>query len=29
MRYTEVRMSRFAEELLADLEKDTVDFTPN
>ncbi|MGV8078446.1 MAG: DNA gyrase subunit A [Syntrophales bacterium] len=29
MRYTEVRMSRIAEELLADLEKDTVDFTPN
>lgn len=29
MRYTEVRMSRFAEELLADLEKDTVDFRAN
>ncbi len=29
MRYTEVRMSRIAEELLADLEKDTVDFIPN
>jgi len=29
MRYTEVRMSRIAEELLADLEKETVDFTPN
>lgn len=29
MRYTEVRMSAFAHELLADLEKDTVDFTPN
>ncbi len=29
MRYTEVRMTRFAEELLADLEKDTVDFMPN
>ena len=29
MRYTEVRMSRIAEELLADLEKDTVDFVPN
>ncbi len=28
MRYTEVRMSRIAEELLADLEKDTVNFTP-
>jgi DNA gyrase subunit A len=29
MRYTEVRMSRMAHELLSDLEKDTVDFTPN
>src|SRR6267154_4010498 len=29
MRYTEVRMSRFAHALLADLEKDTVDFAPN
>ena len=29
MRYTEVRMSRIAEEILADLEKDTVDFIPN
>jgi DNA gyrase subunit A len=29
MRYTEVRMSRIAGELLADIEKDTVDFTPN
>jgi DNA gyrase subunit A len=29
MRYTEVRMARLAEELLADLEKDTVDFMPN
>jgi DNA gyrase subunit A len=29
MRYTEVRMARIAHELLADLEKDTVDFTPN
>ena len=29
MRYTEVRMARIAEELLADLEKDTVDFVPN
>src|SRR5579872_4654934 len=29
MRYTEVRMSRFAHSLLADLEKETVDFTPN
>ncbi|MBK8755235.1 MAG: DNA gyrase subunit A [Candidatus Competibacteraceae bacterium] len=29
MRYTEVRMSRIAHELLADLEKETVDFVPN
>lgn len=29
MRYTEVRMSRFGHTLLADLEKDTVDFHPN
>ena len=29
MRYTEVRMSRIAHELLADLEKETVDFLPN
>ena len=29
MRYTEVRMTRMAEEFLADLEKETVDFTPN
>ena len=29
MRYTEVRMSRIAHELLADLEKETVDFSPN
>lgn len=29
MRYTEVRMSQLAEELLKDIEKDTVDFTPN
>ena len=29
MRYTEIRMSRIAEEILADLEKDTVDFAPN
>src|SRR5712692_2271044 len=29
MRYTEVRMSRIASELLADIEKETVDFTPN
>ncbi|MGE3319131.1 MAG: DNA gyrase subunit A [Candidatus Berkiella sp.] len=29
MRYTEVRMSRFAHELLKDLDKETVDFVPN
>ncbi len=29
MRYTEVRMSRIAHELLADLDKETVDFVPN
>ena len=29
MRYTEVRMSRIAHELLADLDKETVNFTPN
>jgi len=29
MRYTEVRMARISHELLADLEKDTVDFIPN
>jgi DNA gyrase subunit A len=29
MRYTEVRMARIAEELLADLDKNTVDFLPN
>ena len=29
MRYTEVRMSRIAGELLADIEKNTVDFIPN
>lgn len=28
-RYTECRMMSLAEELLADIEKDTVDFTPN
>ncbi len=28
MRYTEVRMARIAEELLTDLEKETVDFMP-
>src|SRR6202042_2404441 len=29
MRYTEVRMSKIAAELLADIEKETGDFTPN
>jgi len=29
MRYTEVRMSRAAGELLADIDKETVDFVPN
>jgi DNA gyrase subunit A len=29
MRYTEVRMSKIAHELLADLDKETVDFLPN
>jgi len=29
MRYTEVRMARIAHELMADLEKETVDFNPN
>ncbi len=29
MRYTEVRMERLTEELLADLDKETVDFGPN
>lgn len=29
MRYTEVRMHKLAHQLLADLEKDTVDFIPN
>ncbi|CAM0998534.1 DNA gyrase subunit A [Rhodanobacter sp. Root179] len=29
MRYTEVRMSRLTHELLADIDKDTVDFGPN
>ena len=28
-RYTEARLTRFAEELLADIDKETVDFTPN
>jgi DNA gyrase subunit A len=29
MRYTEVRMSRIAHELLQDIDKETVDFVPN
>src|SRR3569832_523279 len=29
MRYTEVRMAKIAHELLADLDKETVDFGPN
>lgn len=29
MRYTEIRMSRIAHELLVDLDKETVDFGPN
>ena len=29
MRYTEIRMARIAGELLADLDKETVDFLPN
>jgi len=29
MRYTEARMARIAEELLIDIDSDTVDFTPN
>jgi DNA gyrase subunit A len=29
MRYTEARLNRLSEEMLADLEKDTVDFGPN
>ncbi len=29
MRYTEVRMSKIAQELLADIDKETVDFVPN
>ena len=28
-RYTEARLSRFGEELLADIDQDTVDFAPN
>ena len=29
MRYTEARMSRIGEEMLSDIQKDTVDFVPN
>ena len=29
MRYTEIRMARLANEILADIEKETVDFQPN
>ncbi|MBX2880075.1 MAG: DNA gyrase subunit A [Granulosicoccus sp.] len=29
MRYTEVRMARIAQELLADIDQETVDFVPN
>ena len=29
MRYTEIRMDKFAHSLLSDLEKETVDFVPN
>jgi len=29
MRYTEARMSRLADEILADIDKETVDFVPN
>ena len=29
MRYTEVRMTRLAQQMLEDLDKETVDFTPN
>jgi len=29
MRYTEARMTKLAEELLVDIDKDTVDFVPN
>ncbi|OZG72054.1 DNA gyrase subunit A [Hahella sp. CCB-MM4] len=29
MRYTEIRMDKIAHEMLADLEKETVDFAPN
>ena len=29
MRYTEIRLSKIAHEMLADIDKDTVDFAPN
>jgi len=29
MRYTEIRMSKLTNELLADIDKDTIDFVPN
>src|SRR6186997_1015845 len=29
MRYTEIRMTKFAEEILSDIDKETVDFGPN
>src|ERR1700691_5045525 len=29
MRYTEARLARISEELLADIDRETVDFTPN
>ena len=29
MRYTEARLTKLAEEMLADIDKDTVDFGPN
>ena len=29
MRYTEARLSKIAMEMLADINKDTVDFAPN
>jgi len=29
MRYTEIRMAKLAEEMLADIDKETVDFKPN
>jgi len=29
MRYTEIRMTKFAEELLSDIDRETVDFGPN